>query len=314
MEQIKPSNILDILPRSEADIVQYFGKIRNGKTYIATADILDLLNQGQVVYANWRVKWNGRDTRNELWAKILGTLGLKKTFLVFPKENFHYLPVDAKFFETFAKLTDCYVFLDEGHVAFNSYEMTRMDIGKQASILHTGHFDRAIRIISQRATNIHVQMRANVNVFYKCEKLWQFGKLIRFRKTAYEEMNGDETVDLEQPLFEQKYWGKQRVFEAYDTKYLRGNTPASQTNATQIWHIGWREWITKFWLKKTVAKFTPVGIAKEFSKPNSVPLAGDSSRPTNLVSALKNGQSQVSLKNTQSPSSTPKTETKPKVL
>jgi len=248
MEKVE-LNILDFIPANEADIIQYFGKIRNGKTYIATSDILRLLDNGGVVYANWRVEWNGRDERTELWAKILGALGIKKHFKVFPKENFHYLPVNEEFFDKFAKLTDCTVFLDEGHIAFNSYEMTRMKLDKQASILHTGHFDRAIRIISQRPTAIHVVMRANVNMFYKCEKTFQFFKWVKFTRTAYEEITSDESVDLDMPSWSDSYWGKARVFNAYDTKYLRGDTPPSQQNLGEVWFVPWKESIKKLFKK-----------------------------------------------------------------
>lgn len=246
MQQLENINILDYLPMNEADIVQYFGKIRNGKTYIATSDIIELLNSGQVVYANWRINWQGRDQREEWFMRLLGKLGLKKHFYVYPKENLKYLPVDENFFETFSKLTDCYVFLDEGHIAFNSYEMTRMQLGKQASILHTGHFDRAIRIISQRPTAIHVVMRANVNVFVECEKIFSTLGINIFRKTEYEEMTGDESVDRERPGRSKLYLGSRKIYEAYDTKYLRGNMPASQTNKTKIYKTKIKDWWKKY--------------------------------------------------------------------
>jgi len=200
-------NILDFVGNNEADILQYFGKIRNGKTYIATADIIELLNSGVVVYANWKVKWNGYDERDHLWPKLLGLLKLKKYFYKYPKENFHYLPLTSQedwqklygnknFTDIFGTLTSCAVFLDEGHLVFNSYEMTKLATEKLASILHTGHFDRGIRIISQRPTAIHVAMRANVNIFYECEKVLNLLGINIFRKTTYEEMTNTESVDI----------------------------------------------------------------------------------------------------------------------
>jgi len=245
MEQIRDINILDYLPSNEADIVQYFGKIRNGKTYIATSDIINLLNQGFVVYANWQIQWDGYDERENTWCRLLGRLGLKKTFYKYPKENLHYLRTDENFFEKFYKLTDCYVFLDEGHIAFNSYEMTHMKLDKQASILHTGHFDRAIRIISQRPTAIHVVMRENVNIFIECEKIFSWLVLTIFRKTEYEEMTNTESVDKELPSRSKIYIGKKKIYNAYDTKYLRGDTPASQENKSEMWHIPFKEWWTR---------------------------------------------------------------------
>ena len=238
-------NILDLIQPTESDIIQYFGKIRNGKTYIATSDVLALLRRGFVVYANWPIYWNGYDERTDLFCRILGFLGLKRKFYNFPKENLKYLPVDENFFKVFPTLTDCYVFLDEGHTVFNSYEMANMNLAKQASILHTAHFNRSIRIISQRPNNVHVQMRANVNVFVQCQKVFSFMGIRMFRKTFYEDMVAGDTVDLDSPSDSSLYFGRKAVYNAYDTKYLRGSTPASQVNLAQLWRIPWREQVSK---------------------------------------------------------------------
>jgi len=246
MQQV---SAFEFLSQNEADIVQYFGKIRNGKTYIATSDILNLLSRGHVVYANWKIKWEGYDQRKVLPYKILGLLGFKKRFLYFPPENFRYLPIDDKFFEKFGRLTDCDVFLDEGHLVFNSYEMANMNLFKQASILHTGHFNRSIRIISQRPNNVHVQMRANVNYFFECRKVLSFMGFNVFKKILYEDMVNGDTVDLDQPVKHWFYFGNKRVYGAYDTKYLRGNLPASQANLTQAWYISWVEQVRSLRLK-----------------------------------------------------------------
>lgn len=261
MERIA-EEIFDFLPVGEADIVQYFGKIRSGKTYLATRDAINLLNSGVVVYANWKINWPGFDERENFWCRLQGLFGLKKDFFVFPKENFHYLPLTDEeewaklygtktFHQIFAKLTDCMVFLDEGHIVFDSYQMTRMPLEQRASILHTGHFNRGIRIISQRPTAIHVTMRGNVNYFYRCEKILDFLGITRFKRTLYEDLTNDESVDLDNPTEEKFYWGRRKFFEMYDTKYLRGNTPPSQKNLTEIWSLSWRE-ILKSFIQKDV--------------------------------------------------------------
>jgi hypothetical protein len=72
-------------------------------------------------------------------------------------------------------------------------------------------------------------MRANVNVFYKCEQRWSFGPLIRFRRSEYQDMQNESVDEDEEKVISIKqYWGKKSVFEAYDTKYLRGGMPDSQ--------------------------------------------------------------------------------------
>lgn len=237
---MKTKEIIDYLLQTEADIKLYFGKIRNGKTYIATADIIKLLNQGHVVYCNWKVQWQGYNQWENWFYRFLGLIGLKKTFVSYPKENLHYLPIDSQFYSKFEKLTDCDVFLDEGHMAFDSYLATKMELGRRVAILGTGHFNRSIRIISQRPTNIHVQMRGNVNIFVQCEKVWSFGINI-FRKTFYEEMTPQETVDLEQPGPSRLYIGRRKIYEAYDSKYLRGDLPPSQNNLRYETKRSWFE-------------------------------------------------------------------------
>lgn len=239
-KKVDTIELLNLFPPTEGEITQYYGRIGQGKTYGATADILDLLRRGNVVYANWRINWDGYDERNSVLYVLLSVLlPWRKRFYKFNKENLHYIPIDEKFHEKFEKLTDCYVFLDEGHVVFDSYEMARLSLARRASILHTRHFNRSICIISQRPTAIHVAMRANVNRFYKMEKVWQFGSIIRFRRTEFQDMQ-NETVDdnIDNALSIKQYWGRKEVFDAYPSKYLRGNTQASQKIMFEAYDFG----------------------------------------------------------------------------
>lgn len=229
-KRVRDIELLNLFPPNPGMISQYYGRIGSGKTYSATSDVLDLLRQGKVVYANWDIHYEGYDQRKSLPYIIRSILfPWIKTFYFFPKENLKKIDVDRNFHEKFATLTDCHVFLDEGHVVFDSYEMARLSIEKRKSILHTRHFDRSIHIISQRPTAIHVAMRANVNVFYKCECRFQIGPFIMFKRSEYQDMlNENVDEDPEKIISVKHYLGKKRVFEAYSTKYLRGDTPDSQ--------------------------------------------------------------------------------------
>src|SRR3990170_527915 len=228
--EMKEIELLDLFPATEGMISQYYGRIGSGKTYTATSDVLELLRRGKVVYTNWHINYEGMNEDDSiLYILVSLILPWRRRFYRFPKENLKYLPVDKDFHDKLSKITDAHIFLDEGHTAFDSYEMAKMSLDRRMSILHTRHFDRSIHIISQRPTAIHVVMRANVNVFYKCECLFGFGSIVRFKRTEYQDLI-NESVD-EQPEKEvgvKYYWGKQKVFEAYDTKYLRGDTPPSQ--------------------------------------------------------------------------------------
>jgi hypothetical protein len=243
-KRVENIELLDIFPPNDGMISQYYGRIGSGKTYSATADILDLLRKGAVVYANWKIHYNGYDERHSNWHVLASIIfPWKKRFYLFPKENLRFIEVDANFHDNFAKLTDCHVFLDEGHVAFDSYEMARMSIEKRKNILHTRHFDRSIHIISQRPTAVHVTMRANVNVFYKCEQKYnfilQFFGVRRFKRTEFQDMKDENVDEDEEKIISVKhYWGHRRIFEAYDTKYLRGDLKASQRVAFRAYEMG----------------------------------------------------------------------------
>lgn len=224
---VEAGALLDLFPPAEGVISQYAGRIGNGKTAIATYDVLKDLRKGHVVYTNWRINYQGYDERDNLWCLILSLIGFKRRFYYFPKSNLRYIDVDENFIGRFERLTDCKVYLDEGHVAFDSYEMAKMSLQKRKAVLHTRHYDRSIAIISQRFTAIHVSLRANVNIFYKCEKIVHIGPILLFRRTEYQDMVG-ETVDEEKPMGRHWVWGTKKLLNIYDSKYLRGDMEASQ--------------------------------------------------------------------------------------
>jgi hypothetical protein len=259
-KRVKEIELLDLFPAGEGKIAQYYGRIGGGKTYAASADIFDKARRGIVMYVNWKINYNGYDQTKSLPYIILSLiLPWRKRFYVFPKENIRYFELSDAWAKTqgyedftdwFASRTDCELFMDEGHIMFDSYQGTRMPIEKRAAVLHTRHFDRSINIISQRPTAIHVSMRANVNVFYKCQHLFTIGPFVRFKRTEYQDMLGETVDEDEEKVISVKwYWGKKRIFDAYDTKYLRGETKASQRvlfEAYDIPYLGrWKKVIKK---------------------------------------------------------------------
>jgi len=97
----------------EGSVNFYYGRIGAGKTYAATADILDLLDQGHIVYANWRIDWKGVDERTSrirLIAHFLFRRHIRRIYT----ENFHYIEPEAFTAGFISRLSDCYVFVDEG--------------------------------------------------------------------------------------------------------------------------------------------------------------------------------------------------------
>jgi hypothetical protein len=260
----------------------YYGRIGSGKTYAATADILDKLRKGKVIYANWLLQYGGTDERKSA-GRVLISLLLPwyRRFYNFPKENLIYFELSDKwardngykdFTDWFSTRTDCDIYADEGHMMFDSYQGTRMSIDKRAAILHTRHFNRSIYIISQRPTAIHVSMRANVNVFFRCEKIWSFGPFVRFKRTEYQDMLGETVDENEEKILGVKYyWGKKRIFDSYDTKYLRGDMKDSQKVLFEAYEFKYPARVALFFRDLFPPKKKVKEIVKEHDNPHSLP-------------------------------------------
>lgn len=243
-KQLAEIDLLDLFEGVEGEISQRYGRIGQGKTYGATVDVLDELKRGHVVYVNWKIDFDGYDQRKSIFF-LFGSILFpwKNKLFNFPKENLRYIEIDGNFIDKFSELTSCSVYLDEGHVVFDSYEMAKMSMKKRTAVLHTRHFDRSINIISQRPTAIHRMLRANVNRFYKYEK---YGKapLLFFKRTEYQDML-EENVDEENPSSIKLYWGKKHILNSYNSKYLRGQMAESQKVQFEGFKMGY---FSRLWL------------------------------------------------------------------
>lgn len=257
--EIKEIDVLEMLPPQEGEINITYGRIGTGKTSIGTRRIIKQLKHGIVVYANWRIKFDGFDERTSKWLLFLGILGLKREYRIFPKENFHYFPIGTDFIEKLSVLTSCSVHLDEGHIPFDSYEATRMDVKKRSAVFATRHYDRSMYIYTQRANSVHVNLRGNSNRFYKCEKTFDktfFRKrFIHFLVTEFQDLTpagtvdetriidkeGRETNQYKHAVSDERYWSSQTLFDLYDSKYLRGDMPESQKNLARFFTLSFRE-------------------------------------------------------------------------
>lgn len=258
--EFKEIDALYLVPPMEGELRQAYGRIGAGKTTGESMDAIDELNHGYKVKTNWWIDWKGYDERKYLWPRLLGLLGLKNDFAFYPADNYEQFKVDGNFLEWISKQTSCHVKIDEGHIAFDSYEMAKISMAKRLAVTETRHWDRGITIISQRPQNIHVQFRANVNRFFKYEDLGKsFFGVHRFRKTEFQDVKGDipdETRIVEKEIDDEgiehdvekgyKYaistkeytvWPWQ--FKLFKSKYLRGDAPESQVDNGKIYHYGW---------------------------------------------------------------------------
>jgi len=228
-KKVSEIDLVGLFEPSEGELNQVFGKIGNGKTLLATEMVLEDLSRGEVVYTNWPIRYNGYDERNDKERALRNFVFGKKRYYAFRKENLRKIAIDDKFSDTISELNNCKIYLDEGHVAFDSYEMAKMSMQKRAAILHTRHYNRTIVVISQRPTAIHATVRDNVNRFIKCEKVltWPF---LLFRRTYTQSVGQDGLPDTEEDYDYKKLTiPSKRLLNAYNTRYLSEGMEPSQT-------------------------------------------------------------------------------------
>jgi len=230
IHQQRNEEILDLFRAVEGRNAFYYGQVGNGKTSTATADIIELLNRGEIVWANWEVKWDGYDERDSFGRVLLKLFFGKKTFFSFKKENFTYFHPDKLDIAVLGKLVNVHIFIDEGQWIFNSHDRTD-DPDKRKLILHGRHYCRSLNILSQRPSNVFKDMRSQIHVWYKCEKVLGYPVLL-FRKTEYQDMKDDlPNEDDELVVSRRLYFMSQQVQSSYDTHAMRAEDAVEPVSA-----------------------------------------------------------------------------------
>jgi len=269
-KKVLANDLVDAFKSSEGSINMYYGLIGNGKTYSATADILELLKQGKVIYANWHIQVPDFDDRENLFLILMNLFLFRKRFYKIPcAKNLHFFDPEqfnttGQLVEWLSNLNDCQIFFDEGQDMFDSYEGTRFSKAKRRLILHTRHYHRTLNIISQRPTAIQVSARGNVNRFYKCVKLasWPW---VRFARFEFQEMKGETVNEEVDPVTKKTYWAKRSIYNAYNTDYLAEGIPKSQSVFFEAFDLSFREKIKllKMKFEKVIHKLST---KKKFDK------------------------------------------------
>lgn len=231
--KISPTQeIWDLFAPKEGFNSVYYGKTRNGKTRTATADIIELLSRGEVVYANWFIDISAFDERTSrpiLWVKLL----TRNSYLYkFDRTNFYYFHPDEIDVLFLGKLVGVHLFIDEGQWIFNSHirdgASDPLTIAKRKLVLHGGHYCRSLNVITQRPSNILKDIRSQVNIWYRCVKRLDIFGHILFQRFEIEDMKDDLPIEFDsenKPLGKCKtYWVNKKndkVFKAYNTHGMR---------------------------------------------------------------------------------------------
>jgi len=200
----------------EHGIYCYYGRLGSGKTSTMVKDLVNLLNAGIVVYANFKINWKGYDERNSLWCLLLSYL-FGRSLLRHPPSNFRFMPSDQSWHQHFSRVRNCVVAIDEAYSLFDSYQMAKMPLSQRLDILQCRKRQVSIFYTTQRPTAVHVVMRAMTNVFYRCEK-WFLPFITVFARDEFD-LGSDESVndDPDARLSRRFYVGTQQHFSMYDT-------------------------------------------------------------------------------------------------
>lgn len=221
--QEREKEVFDMFTPLEGDVCFYYGKIRNGKTTTATADMIALLERGEVVVSNSMVDIDALDERDRFGVVLMKFLFNRKYFFDYDfKKNFVYvdrtLP-HQEIIRILGNLVGVHIFWDEGQWFFN---LANKDDDTRKLILENGHYCRSLNIISQRPINIFPDYRSQVNIWYKCEKLlsWPF---LLIRRTTIEDMK-DGLPDEENYTRSRLYIPSKRLLASFDTHGMRAET------------------------------------------------------------------------------------------
>jgi len=271
MRRLTQDFVHAFLKPDEGELHQIYGKVKNGKTLYATKLAWEDLMRGQSVIANWQIYWNGYDEREHWWPLLKHALHLKKALIKIPKDNFIYLDPTKPAEEITARIartTDAVLYLDEGHRYFDSYLKTTMSMHTREIALLTAHFDRTIKIITQRPSAIHVSLRGNVNRFFKIQKEIPFFGLFgpKFYVTEIQDMK-QENPDEENPEKQESFWGSKRWYNRYNYKSMRGDVPRSQPNYAEAYVMTLPDIVRAFFTRKKKEITADQQIPKDLTAP-----------------------------------------------
>lgn len=193
----------------------YYGRRGQGKTYAMTRDVVNALNHGKIVYANYRIFWKGYDESQVPFWRFLNKIHLKKNFKKYPASN-------LRRFESTRKLPEIshnsILALDEGYLYFDSYVGTKMKLGIRKWILFSRHMDIDIWYTAQRPMSIQTTLRSMTEIFLKSQAIKFPFMPVLFALREFD-LGSDENVNEDEQLGRTKwYFGSKWFYNFYNTK------------------------------------------------------------------------------------------------
>lgn len=206
-------------------IEAYIGKMRSGKTYAMTEEVLSRLRKGEVVFTNYAIKWDPEDfTPLQI---LFHRLGLKK-LRVYPQSNLRAF----KDWEEVMNFSNATIALDEGWQYFDSYQKLTME--KRMRLYQSGKRELQFLYTVQRYMMTDINLRWATDYFhestmyqipfkkypliiYKTYDLEDDDGGAKIAKTAIE-ITPSGTKETSLALKVRWLFCKQKIFDAYDTK------------------------------------------------------------------------------------------------
>lgn len=204
-------------------IYAFIGKQRSGKTVRMTQYVLDALNHGRVVYANYGIKWNPNEPMSFM-RRVLHRTGIwKKTR--YPASNLRVF----KNWNDVLNVAGAVVALDEGWQYFDSY--SKLPIDKRMRLYQSGKWEIDYLYTVQRYKMADINLRWSTDEFWE-STLYKIPfrryPLIIYRLYDLDEDDDGATiarkgieadgkvVDL---AIKKRWWfTRKKDFDVYDTK------------------------------------------------------------------------------------------------
>jgi len=260
--EVPQAELEGYFPADEGSANLYYGLIRSGKTYGATADIHEELAQGHTVYATWPIQTRDTDDRQSILFLLRGLFlpWSKRYFYIPASRNFHFINAETgevdgvrvfdpknpqAYIEYLNTLNHCSLYIDEAWRVIDSYKGVNFSVESRNLILVTGHKFRTVNLIAQRPTSIHVTARGNMNRFYRFEKLGSIFGFTRFLRSEFQVMAGETVDETQEPVSVKTYWGKRWIFNSYNS-WFYGELSSLHPPTFWAWDLTYRERLRAF--------------------------------------------------------------------
>lgn len=181
-------------------IVLHTGRPGTGKTYGLTRDILKALKQGNVVYSNYKINWEGGEFSYFDWRSF----SFKKRIV--PRENLKYWNKLSELFN----VEEGIIAMDEAHIYMRSRNWEKLPEEMERKLAQHRKDGLHIWGTVQAIQRIDVIFRELVDFWFVYENSI-FPWFVRW------EFDIDQDKNKRYPLSKKRILKRQKIYDSYDT-------------------------------------------------------------------------------------------------